>query len=100
MCLELSIMRYLKLMIIFDFIIKPCSITLLYIIKGRKDAYSVGRFLQEAVIMKQVDHTNVLSMIGLSVHEDKPCVLLPYMSNGDLKLCQEAQSCKISYSLY
>ena len=42
-------------------------------------------FLQEMTVMKQFDHPNVLSLIGVSVLEDKPCALLPLMSNGDLR---------------
>ena len=41
-------------------------------------------FLQESVIMKQFSHINVLSLIGVSVHNNKPCIILPLMSNGDL----------------
>ena len=44
----------------------------------------VEDFLQESVIMKQFNHPNVLSLIGVSVHNDKPCIILPLMSNGDL----------------
>ena len=42
-------------------------------------------FLQEATIMRQFNHPNILSMFGVSVHNDKPCVIMPLMSNGDLK---------------
>ena len=35
--------------------------------------------------MKEFNHPNVMSLIGISVHEDKPCVILPLMSNGDLE---------------
>lgn len=45
----------------------------------------VEDFLKEAMIMKSLSHQNVLTMFGVSVHEDKPCVLLPLMRNGDLK---------------
>ena len=42
-------------------------------------------FLQEAFMMKNFNHPNVLSLIGVSIHEDKPCALMPLMSNRDLK---------------
>lgn len=45
----------------------------------------VEEFLKEALIMKKFNHPNVLNMIGISAHEEKPCVILPLMSNGDLK---------------
>ena len=48
------------------------------------DNQLVEDFLKESMIMKQLNHKNVLTMFGVSVHEDKPCVLLPLMNNGDL----------------
>ena len=44
----------------------------------------VEDFLQESVVMKQFNHPNVLSLIGVSVHNAKPCIILPLMTNGDL----------------
>ena len=37
------------------------------------------------VKMKKFNHHNVLKMIGISVYEGKPCIILPLMSNGDLQ---------------
>ena len=42
-------------------------------------------FLREALIMRQFDHPNVLYSLGISVHDEKACVVLPLMSNGDLR---------------
>ncbi len=42
-------------------------------------------FLFEAVIMRKFNHPNILSLCGVSVHDNKPCVVLPLMKNGDLK---------------
>ena len=42
-------------------------------------------FLREALIMRQFDHPNVLYSLGVSVHDEKACVVLPLMSNGDLR---------------
>ena len=44
----------------------------------------VEDFLQEMTIMKQFDHPNVLSLIGISIHNDKPCIILPLMNISDL----------------
>ena len=44
----------------------------------------VEDFLQESMIVKQFNHPNVLSLIGVSVHNDKPCIILPLMTKGDL----------------
>ena len=62
-----------------------CDNKLLALFTGRKDKISVQVFLHEAVLMKQFSHQHILSLIGVSVHEDKPCALLPLMKNGDLK---------------
>ena len=45
----------------------------------------VEDFLQEATILMKFNHPNVLTLIGVSIHNNKPCVILPLMSNGDLK---------------
>ena len=49
------------------------------------DQRVIEDFLQEAITMREFDHSNVLSIFGVSIHETKPCVVLPFMSNGDLK---------------
>lgn len=67
-----------------SFCMIKCMIIFVSIL-GRRDPHSVEEFLREAVVMRQLDHPHVLSLVGVSVHEDKPCVLLPLMSNGDLK---------------
>ena len=45
----------------------------------------IETFLQEVVIMRQFNHPNVLSLIGVSVHDNKPCALLPLMANKNVK---------------
>ena len=47
--------------------------------------HETDEFLREATRMKMFDHPNVLSLLGISVYEAKPCVLLPLMSHGDLR---------------
>ena len=56
-----------------------------FLIQGRATPHETDEFLREAIIMKQFDHPNVLSLLGVSLYEDIPCVILPFMSNGDLK---------------
>lgn len=42
-------------------------------------------FLKEALIMKEFNHPNVMTLIGLVFTESRrPCLVLPHMSNGDL----------------
>lgn len=42
-------------------------------------------FLQEALIMKDFEHPNVMSLIGLVfVQHEAPLLILPYMCNGDI----------------
>ena len=42
-------------------------------------------FLEEATIMMDFDHQNVLSLTAICIKEDLPYVILPLMENGDLK---------------
>jgi len=45
----------------------------------------VRRFVDEAVRMKEFDHPNVLSLIGVALDFDNlPLVVLPFMRHGDL----------------
>ena len=59
--------------------------TFYYVLTGTMDSDLVKEFMDEALIMKQFNNANVLSLIGISVHEDKPCVLPSFMSNGNLQ---------------
>ena len=46
----------------------------------------VELFLREALLMKDFRHAHVLRLIGISIDEDgSPMVVLPFMSNGDLR---------------
>ena len=45
----------------------------------------VGAFLEEAAVMKDFDHENVLRLIGVAIKESQPLVILPFMAHGDLK---------------
>ncbi|XP_072025085.1 hepatocyte growth factor receptor-like [Amphiura filiformis] len=58
-------------------------------IKTMKDASDPSvtiKFLEEGLIMKDFDHTNVLGLIGLTFDpQGNPLVILPLMRNGDLK---------------
>jgi len=46
----------------------------------------VELFLKEAVLMKDFRHAHVLGVVGIAFDNDSsPMVILPYMSNGDLR---------------
>ena len=45
---------------------------------------AVQEFLEEATIMKDFEHENVLSLIGVVIKNNKPHVVLPFMQYGDL----------------
>ena len=44
-------------------------------------------FIKECIIAKQLDHPNVLGLIGVSIikKEAIPLMIIPYMHNGDVK---------------
>jgi len=52
----------------------------------REDSSAVNNFLLEAILMRDFDHANVLSLIGVTLNQDDlPMVVLPFMAKGDLK---------------
>ncbi len=46
---------------------------------------NLADFLNEGVTMKQFDHPNILSLIGMTILGNQPCVLMPYMEHGNLR---------------
>ena len=53
---------------------------------GTRNIFSKATsFLEEAVLMKDFSHTNILSLIGIVVREERPYAILPFMEYGDLK---------------
>ena len=52
----------------------------------RNNELAVDNFIKEALLMKDFDHPNVLSLIGVVMsNEQVPMVITPYMAKGDLK---------------
>lgn len=49
------------------------------------DIRPISEFLEEGTIMKDFNHKNVLSLMGVVIQDNKPYVLLPIMDKGDLK---------------
>lgn len=50
------------------------------------DPRAVTNFLTEATIMKDFDHPNVLSLIGVVLNDQQlPMVVIPCMARGDMK---------------
>ena len=52
---------------------------------GKATPDAIDEFLCEAAVMRMFKHPNVLSLLGVTVQDELPCVILPLMSNGDLK---------------
>lgn len=46
----------------------------------------MSAFLQEATLMREFNHPNVLSLVGIVYDEESiPMVILPFMEHGDVK---------------
>ncbi|CAK8674438.1 hepatocyte growth factor receptor-like [Clavelina lepadiformis] len=60
-------------------------------LKNLQDPEDIEKFLREGVMMRGLDHPNVLSLIGVCVDADvdqgrtSPLIVLPFMKNGDLR---------------
>ena len=52
---------------------------------GSSSFEEASNFLEEATIMQDFDHQNVLTLYGVVMKEDTPYVLLPLMDKGDMK---------------
>ena len=59
---------------------------------GHCTAKDLASFLSEATLMKDFNHPNVLSLLGLVINYNKPHVVLPFMQHGDLKSYIKAPS--------
>jgi serine/threonine protein kinase len=54
------------------------------VLQGSTDA-DINAFLNEALIMKDFNHPNVLTLIGITLDKGEfPMVILPFMQNGSL----------------
>ena len=67
---------------------------------GEDDGCNTEAFLKEALLMRKFNHPNVLSLLGVSVHNDIPCAVLPLMSNGDLKTYMKKNSVVSTRNLF
>ncbi|KAK2182661.1 hypothetical protein NP493_342g02055 [Ridgeia piscesae] len=63
---------------------------------GHCTAKDLASFLSEATLMKDFNHPNVLSLLGLVITYNKPHVVLPFMQHGDLKSYIKAPSRSIT----
>ncbi len=41
--------------------------------------------VQESIKMRDFDHPNILTLIGISVDAGVPYIVMPYMANGSLR---------------
>ncbi|KAF6021994.1 MET [Bugula neritina] len=58
----------------------------------------IEKFLEEAVILQDFRHANVLETLGVSIPDtDTPQVVLPYMANGDLKSLIQIEHIKLTF---
>ena len=52
---------------------------------GNQDVSQIEEFLEEALMMEEFKHPNIMSIIGISFKDNKPYIILPFMTNGDLR---------------
>ena len=52
---------------------------------GNQDVSQIEEFLEEALMMEEFKHPNIMSIIGISFKDNKAYIILPFMTNGDLR---------------
>ena len=67
---------------------------------GNQDVSQIEEFLEEALMMEEFKHPNIMSIIGISFIDNMPYVILPFMTNGDLRTyVKEPSNVKELYDL-
>ena len=67
-------------------LLKLLTTLFLYLYADKTNADFTVKFLEEAMLMKDFDHPNVLGLLGLTFDPSgSPLVVLPFMEHGDLK---------------
>ena len=51
---------------------------------GYSDSEKPDDILKEALHMHDLDHRNVMSLVGVYFIKSDPCIVMPYMENGSL----------------
>ena len=67
------------------FLCTPTRTCRYYFVADADSDRSVSEFLEEATIMHNFTHPNVLSLLGVVIDDNKPYVIMPLMENGDLR---------------
>ena len=49
------------------------------------DDEQVKGMFEEALIMKQLDHENIVKVTGIALLRNQPHIIMPFMRNKDLK---------------
>jgi serine/threonine protein kinase len=49
------------------------------------DEDGLQEFMDEVLRMKNFKHPNVMPMLGMTIMDDRPYMVLPYMAHGDMK---------------
>ncbi|CAH1794786.1 unnamed protein product [Owenia fusiformis] len=71
--------------IVYKAYMKNMDVAVKTIKKSGCNQNELSEFIDEAIVMKDFDHPNVLNLIGVALHDNIPFVVLPFMENGDLK---------------
>ena len=68
-------------------------------LNGNVSAKDRVRFLQEAAIMCQFDHENVVKLHGV-VTDEPVTIVLEYVPNGDLEKCSNGTETSVSKCIH
>ena len=72
----------LTMLIGIYFYYRLCIMDFTYLgFSGKEQADDI---FKEALQMRDLDHRNVMSLVGVCFNKSDPCIVMPYMENGSL----------------
>ena len=73
---------------------EPCTIVAVKTLKEEADEETRANFEKEAILLAELDHPNIIALLGVCALEKPFCLLLEFMALGDLR--QYLRSCAAS----
>eukprot|EP00002_Diphylleia_rotans_P032506 TRINITY_DN6834_c0_g1_i7.p1 TRINITY_DN6834_c0_g1~~TRINITY_DN6834_c0_g1_i7.p1 ORF type:complete len:743 (+),score=123.55 TRINITY_DN6834_c0_g1_i7:182-2410(+) len=64
---------------------KGTQVAVKKLLRQKMNQKGISDFRREVLVMKNLDHPNILKMVGICVQQPNLCIVLEYMSNGSVE---------------